>query len=114
MRTAFFALEVMLSLRGSVHVSAIGARVTTKCAVLVVGPACGGSVCTGFSVGLREFTRSGFEAFPSDGDAGADGDTRIEIEHILIVHADAALGDGLTDGPRRVSSVDAIGGGTQI
>src|SRR5581483_3393224 len=39
---------------------------------------------------------------------------RIEIEHILVVHADAALGDGRADGPGRVGAVDAIGAGAQI
>ena len=41
-------------------------------------------------------------------DLGADVDARIEVQHILVVHADAALGDGRTDGPGRVGAVDAI------
>src|SRR5579871_3176832 len=39
---------------------------------------------------------------------GADGDTIIEIDHVLIGHAEAAGGDGLSDRLRLVGAVDTI------
>src|SRR5579862_2393679 len=39
---------------------------------------------------------------------GADRDTIIEIDHVLIGHAEAAGGDGLSDRLRLVGAVDAI------
>lgn len=58
--------------------------------------------------------RLGREALPGNRHPRADGNARIKIKDILIVHPDAALRDGCADRPRRVSAVNAVEAGTQV
>ena len=43
-----------------------------------------------------------------DDDLGADVDAVVEVGHVVVGHADAARGDGLSDGVGLVRAVDAI------
>ena len=58
--------------------------------------------------------RLAVELLPGDGDLGAYFDERIEVGHVLVEHAHAALGSRRTDGPGGVGAVNAIVAAAQI
>src|SRR4029079_19689914 len=48
-------------------------------------------------------------ALPGDDDLGPDRNPVVKVDHVVIVHADAAMGDVLAHRPRRIGAVNAVG-----
>ena len=48
------------------------------------------------------------EALPGHGHLGADRYARVEVEHILVVHADATFRHGRADRPGRIGPMNSI------
>ncbi len=61
----------------------------------------------------RQMQRRGSRSARDD-DGRADADAAVEIDHILIVHADAAVGDEAADRARRVGAVDGVFAARQV
>ena len=58
--------------------------------------------------------RSASEPPPGDRHAGAERHARIKVQHVRVVHPDAAFRGRRANGPRRIRAVDAIHAGAEV